>query len=186
MEIFKIQINANKFQSFLPNDAHIWKTSTFKMDCVSKLSSWRPPEVYIHNPKLEKGNFFHLCSGGFVVDSYAAGRLRTVLELAGELLPLTHEGHQYYLLNILECVNCLDANTTEWVMGKTSGAKIRVMKYQFNADKISESTLFKIPETASAEMFCISGLKDPEDEFKWQVENSGLKGLVFEKVWSQI
>jgi hypothetical protein len=186
MEIFRIRLNSNGFQSFLPKDANIWQTDALKMNCVSKLSTWRSPEVYIHNPKIEKGNFSHLCSGGFVIDAHAANELRTILEMAGELLPLNHEGFPFYLVNILECVNCLDAVQTEWVTGKTTGAKIRIKKYQFDKDKLSESTLFKIPETSAAEILCVTGLKDSEDEFKSRVEKAGLKGLIFERLWSDI
>jgi hypothetical protein len=183
MEIFRIRLNSNKFQSFLPKDANVWQTDTLKLNCVSKLSTWRSPEVYIHNPKLEKGNFSHLCSGGFVVDALTAKEFRTIFEIAGELLPLTHEEFPFYLVNILECVNCLDTEKTEWVTGKTTGAKIRIKNYQFDKNKLSESTLFKIPETSAAEILCVTGLKDSEDEFKTQVEKAGLKGLIFERLW---
>ena len=184
MEIFRIRLDSNKFRSFLPADTNIWQTDALKMNCVSKLSTWRSPEIYVHNPNFEKGNFSHFCSGGFVVDASTANELRTIFEIAGELLPLTHEGLSFYLVNILECVNCLDANKTEWVTGKTTGAKIRIKNYQFDKNKLSESTLFKIPETSAAEILCIAGLKDAEDEFKARVESAGLKGLIFEKLWS--
>ncbi len=184
MEIFRIRLNSNEFQSFLPVDASIWQTDVLKMDCKSKLSTWKPPEVYIQNPKRERGNFFHLCSGAVVVDSATAERLRTVFEMTGELLPLACEGLAYYLLNVLECVNCLDQRETEWVLGKTTGSRVRIKEYHFHKSRLPESTLFKLPETAAAEILCVAGLKDPEDEFKAQVETVGLKGIRFEKLWS--
>ena len=184
MEIFRIRINSNEFQSFLPVDTNIWQTDVLKMNCVPKLSTWRSPEVYVHNPKLEKGDFFHLCSGGFVIGTPVANELRTIFEIAGELLPLTHNGLPFYLFNVLECVNCLNTKKTEWVIGKTTGAKIRIKNYQFDKNKLSESTLFKIPETSATEILCVTGLKDSEDEFKTRVERAGLKGLIFERLWS--
>jgi hypothetical protein len=184
MEIFRIRLNSNEFQSFLPADTNIWQTDALKMDCKPKLSKWKAPEIYIQNPKREQGNFLHLCSGAFVTDSLAADRLRIILEIAGELLPFAHDGSPFFLLNVLECVNCLDDQSTEWVKGKTTGAKIRILKYHFDRGRLSESTLFKIPETAASEVLCVEGIKDPEDEFKAQVEASGFKGLMFEKLWS--
>jgi hypothetical protein len=183
MEIFRIQLNSNVFQRFLPVDPGLWKTDILKMDCQCKMSTWESPELYIYNPKLEPGNFYHLCSGAFVVDAEAMEKLRDILEMAGELLPLEHKGTPFYLVNILECVNCLDEKKTKWVIGKTTGAKIRIAKYHFERSRLSESTLFKIPETSLGEVLCVSGLKDPEDEFKAQVESLGLKGLIFEKLW---
>jgi hypothetical protein len=35
-----------------------------------------------------------------------------------------------------------------------------------------------------AEILTVSGLKDPEDEFESVVEDEGLEGILFEKVWS--
>lgn len=184
IQIFRIRLNSNKFQRFLPTDESVWKTDTLKMDCRPKLAGWAAPEVYIHNPTLESGDFFHLCSGAFVVNDAAAEQLREILEIAGELLPINYEGHCFSLLNVMECVNCLDAEKTEWVTGKITGAKIRIVRYQFDKRRLTESSLFKIPETAVSEMLCIEGLKAPEDEFKTQVESSGFRGLIFERIWA--
>ena len=73
---------------------------------------------------------------------------------------------------------------TKWVLGKTTNTKIRIKEYHFEPSHFSESTLFKIPETAMAEVLTVSGLKDPEDEFKFVVEREGLEGIIFEEVWS--
>ena len=67
MKVFKIRLNSNEYQSFLPLDSNVWKTDLLKMDCLPKLSVWKPPTVYITNPKLKKGSFFHLCSGAFLL-----------------------------------------------------------------------------------------------------------------------
>lgn len=184
MEIFRIHLNSNEFQCFLPADDAVWQNDAMKMDCRPKLATWKAPEIYIQNPKAKRGNFFHFCSGALVIDQMATEGLRTVLEWAGELLPLEHEGIPYCLLNVLECVNCLDNQATEWVIGKKTGAKIRISKYCFDKRRLSESSIFKIPETAAAEVLCVSGLKDPDDEFKAQVEANGFEGLLFEKLWS--
>jgi hypothetical protein len=184
MEIFRIRLNSNKFQSFLPADQAVWQTEMFKMDCQPRLDAWKAPGVYISNPKHQAGNFSHLCSGGIVCDSVATGELRDVLEMAGELLPFTHQESPFFLLNVLACVNCLDDEKTKWVTGKTTGAKIRIQEYHFHRERLSESTLFKIPETASGEILCVEGLKDPGDEFKARVEAGNLTGIQFEKIWS--
>ncbi len=104
--------------------------------------------------------------------------------MAGELLPLPHRGDLFHLVNVLECVNCLDEQNTKWVLGRTTNARIRVEEYRFHANRLSESTLFKVPETALGEVLTVSGLKDPEDEFKSVVEREGLEGINFEEVWS--
>jgi hypothetical protein len=184
MKVFRIRLNSNDFQSFLPVDSKVWETDALKMDCKRMLAAWKPPAVYIYNPKLKQGSFLHLCSGAFVVDSFACEVLRTILEIAGEILPLPHQDSVFHLINVLECVNCLDQENTKWVFGKTTNAKIRIKEYHFHADRFSESTLFKIPETAMGEVLTVSGIKDPGDEFKSVVEREGLQGILFEEVWS--
>jgi len=184
MKVFRIRLDSNVFQSFLPDNEHIWATDSLMMNCQPKLQLWNPPSVHIGNPTLKKGNFFHLCSGAFVVDAVAAGALRTILEWAGELLPLPHESSLYHLINVLECANCLDDDKTKWVFGKTSGARLRIKEYHFHPSRLTESSLFKIHETAMGEVLTVSGMKDPEDEFKSVVEQQKLEGILFEEIWS--
>jgi hypothetical protein len=184
MKVFRIRLDSNQFQSFLPRDERIWKTETLTMNCSRKLQGWVPPDVYVWNPKLKLGDFFHFCSGAFVVDSKSMNGLRDLLEMAGELLPLSYKESTYYLMNILECANCLDRQKTQWVFDKKTGMPVRIVKYEFHRSRFPESTLFKIPETAPGEMLTVTGLKDAEDEFKPRVEQLGLRGLLFEELWS--
>ena len=44
-------------------------------------------------------------------------------------------------------------------------------------------SLFKIPELHKSEILTVEGLLAPEDEFKYNVEQKGLKGLIFEQIW---
>jgi len=46
-----------------------------------------------------------------------------------------------------------------------------------------ESSIFKIPQTARADILCYEGLKDPVDEFKPTVEKRGLTGIKFRELW---
>ena len=184
MEIYRVQTDINHFQRFFPTDSAIYETDILNMDCQPKLVDWNAPKVYIDNPKKKLGNFFDLCSGAFVVDSGARKILLEFFEIAGELLPIAYEGSTFSLFNVLACVNCLDQGKTKWVLGKTTGARIRILEYHFHPDRMIESTLFKIPETSATQILCVERSKDPEEEFKARVEEHGLKGLLFEKLWS--
>ena len=123
MEVFRLRLDSNSFQSLLPADTTIWGGTALKMACKSKMPSWESPAVYVQNPQKVAGNFFHLCSGGLVVDAVALEKLQTILEMAGEILPLSCQDGPYYLLNVLECVNCLDDASSKWVLGKSTGAE---------------------------------------------------------------
>jgi len=185
MTVYSVSVDVNRFQTFIPEDPGVWRRGVLRLDCTPLLSHWTPPDVYVHNPTREQGDFFHLCPGGIVVEAQAAERVRNLLEMAGELLPFKHKQRQYYLLNILECVNCLDVENTDWVVDSQSRARIRIKQYQFHR-RFSESTLFKIPETSRGEILCVAGIKNCDDEFKCQVETLGLTGLIFRHIWSGI
>jgi hypothetical protein len=182
MRVYKLRLDSNNYQRFLPEDEGIWKTERLTMDCTRKLSSWMPPAVYVPNPKLKKGKFFHLCSGAFVIDKDATEKLRDILEMGGELLPIDYENEPYSLLNVTECMDCLDHERTEWVLGKSTGAKIDIKQYVFKAVRMPESSIFKIPNRL-ADIYVAEGRFDPEDEFKSRVDQNNLHGLLFEEVW---
>jgi len=90
----------------------------------------------------------------------------------------------FSLFNVTECINCLDQDKTEWEYGETTGKPIRIVSYAFHKDRMSESSIFKIPETANGEILCYDGARDPEDEFKPYVESHGITGLEFTEIWS--
>ena len=123
-----------------------------------------------------------MCSGAFVTDSTATEALRDLLEMAGELLPIRCKNEDYTLLNVTECMDCLDHDRTEWEMGRRTGQKIRIIRHVFKANRLPESSIFKIPEQL-ATLYVAEGRFDPEDEFKSRVEKTQLKGLLFEQVW---
>jgi hypothetical protein len=106
------------------------------------------------------------------------------LEMAGDLLPLPYEDQEYTILNVTECINCLDHEASEWRHSPFTGQRISPLRYVFHPDRFSESTLFKIPETRRAEILVVEGLHDPEAEFRYAVEQGNLKGLIFEELWS--
>ncbi len=99
-------------------------------------------------------------------------------------MPLPYENEVFTVLNVTECINCLDREKTEWEYAKGSGKKLWIKKYAFHHDRFS-STIFKIPETCMSEILIVEGLRGPEDEFKQTVEAAGLQGLIFEKIWEE-
>jgi len=108
--------------------------------------------------------------------------LFTVLEIAGEILPLNMEnGEKLYVLNVLECVNLLNSNKTIWHI-YDSGEKGHILQYSFY-DSVSESSLFKIPETSKVEILTYSGIKDDTDEFYTLYKKMGFTGLIFRELY---
>jgi len=184
MKVYRIRTDANNFQSFYPIDEKIWDTNLLIFDGASRKKDWIPLEVYVLQTKLKRGNFFKLCPGSLVVDKYAIDSLASFFEMSGELLPIFFDNTEYNILNVTECVNVLNQENTNWVNGQSTGKKIRIEKYSFLPERFVEVPLFKIPETCKSEILTITGIKDPDYEFKTKVEKLGLQGLIFEEIWS--
>jgi hypothetical protein len=153
------------------------------MDGTSRKDEWVPPPVFILYPKRRRGSFFQFGSSVLITPPDVTYILQGHFEMAGELLPLPHEGEVFTVLNVTECINVLDHERTEWAINPETGSKMRPVRYAFHPHRFTETTLFKIPETARAEIFVVEGLQDPEDEFRYVVEKEGLEGIIFEEVW---
>jgi hypothetical protein len=182
MKIHRVRADVNNYQYFMLEDPSIGLTDLMTFDGTPKVDNWVAPVVYVQKPKLKRGNFPDLwATATLVVDEAALEQLRDLLEMSCELLPLRHEGKLYHVLNVMECVNLIDDQKTQWLYEKGSGP---IKKYAFHAARLTESPLFKIPETCKSEILTCEGLKDADDEFKGRVERLRLRGLIFEEVWS--
>lgn len=164
MKVYRIDEDVNHYQYLLPADASVWSTDRLTFDGTPKAEHWVPPEVYVHKPKLKRGNFFGGIVGCLLHDGTAHEKLADLFAAAGEMLPLPHEGQMFHILNVTECINALNQQHTQW--RASGGVKISIEKYVFHPNRIGESTLFKIPETCRGEVLVAERTGDPEDEFK--------------------
>lgn len=182
MKVYRVQNDVNRYQYFLPQYEEDW--DRLVMDGTPKSDIWTPPPVYVYKPRHKSGDFYQFGAGMLITNPQATEVLRTHLEMAGELLPLPFEGQIFNVLNVTECINCLDQDKTQWTYGESGKTRVEITEYVFHPNRFSESPLFKIPETCRGEVLLVEGLYDPEDEFRYVVEQHGLEGLVFEELWS--
>lgn len=182
MKIYRVEPDVNNFQYFMLEDDGLLLSEMLNFDGTPKADKWEAPAVYILKPKLKAGNFPDLFSKAvIVVDEVALELLRDLLEMSGDLLPFSHEDKLYHVVNVTECINVLDTHRTRWRYEK---CRPPIDRYVFHRKRLTQSPLFKIPETCKSEILTCEGIDDPEHEFKGRVEQFGLKGLVFEELWS--
>jgi hypothetical protein len=184
MKVFEVSTDGDDYQMLEPEDKQpiVDGVRLYMFDGTPKAEDWMPLSLYIPNPTRPRPNFFHSFLGAFVVSpATMTPEIAEFLEMAGELLPLPFEGQEFEIANILEVVNCINANESIW---KTypSGKKL-VRKPAFYPDRFGESSISKIPEMRYR-IFCYEGIKSREDEFKTYVEDNHLTGLKFREVWS--
>jgi hypothetical protein len=182
MKIHRVRPDVNNYQYLMLEDDSLVLSELLNFDGTAKADEWVAPAVYILEPNSKKGNFPSLFSKAVIlVDEIALESLRGLLEMSGELLPLPHEDKLYYVANVTGCFNVLDVHRTQWRYEK---GRPPIDRYVFHRKRLTEMPLFKIPETCKSEILTCEGLNDAEHEFKGRVEQLGLKGLIFEELWS--
>ena len=186
MKIYRVRFDVERYQWLIPEDESLWASGLLTFDCQRKGGGWQAPSVYVQNPKLEPGDFCNFAPGALVARPSGLEVVQDLFERAGELVPLALGQERLTLLNVVECVNCLDEGASTLRYGYPGRTPIGVEQYEFHVDRLSESTLFKIPQTSRAEVLTVEGLKDAHDEFKPVVERAGLRGLEFDLLWESV
>jgi hypothetical protein len=173
-----------KYQKLEPTDSGAfmeWAGVKPRFDGRPIGEEWHSPELYVRHPLLEKPDIWGALgfSHTFAFEEWATDVVQTFLDQAGEQLPLSYENRKLVLLNVTYVLNCLDHKRSRFVANMPH----MIDEYVFYADRLDYS-LFKIPETRMSEMLCVEGGAAPEAEFKAMVEQHGLRGLRFERIWA--
>jgi hypothetical protein len=185
MRVFEIKPDF-AYQTFYTSDPNGLDDveEEYSLDGGSKLANWKPLPMFEADGHLKQGNFSHCWEGGFIVDTRASTVLKPILEECAEMLPLKrYKGRAYHLLNVLNCVDCLDEQRTKWRVGKKNKTRFAIDEFQFIPERLPDSMLFRIPKNVA--LFTVVGHPKARAEFKTIVEREGLTGLKFDEVWSE-
>lgn len=182
MKIYNVATDITNYKWLLPevDESQILELNTF--DCTPRFHRWVPPKVIEYDEERKGGDFAYYHPAVLLAAPNAAMKVRHFFERAGELLPLWFDGDQYTLLNVTECVNALNDEKTDWLRAP-DGSKVEIRRHSFNPSKLSDSSLFKIPETCRGSVLTWEKDASPESEFKAFVEVNGLTGLLFDLLW---
>lgn len=181
MKVYRINNDVNHYQYFLPE--HKANALRLVLNCELLADSWMPHEVYIYEPKLKAGDLFNFSTGTLIFSPSATEKLQTFLEMAGELLPLPYKDEVYTVLNVTECINCLDPEKSKWLISQETGEWFgTIVKYVFHPNRFSESCIFKIPETSIVETLIVD-FEDGEG-FIDALKEHDIKGYLLTLLWS--
>ena len=182
MKIFRVKPDVEGFRHFLPVDES-GLAAFAGLDGTPRSDTWSPPRVAVVHAERPAGNFFGFGGGFLITDEKATDALYTLFEMAGEMLPLPHGGESYTVLNVTQCIDCLDHDRTTWSTSR-KGERLRIEHYEFSKFHLSETPIFKIPEEDRTAIYVVEGITDPDEEFREIAEREGLQGVIFEEVWS--
>ena len=147
------------------------------------LDNWVPVRVEliqedVRGNKLKPTCMPFMSQAHLAVENSFLGKLDGLCGNAYEKLKLNSDDGDFTLINIINVIDCLDLENTKYRVYKYSKEEIqKIEKFEFIRSKVEKEVIFKIKAYSLAHMFCT-------DIFKERMEEWGVGGLVFEKVWS--
>ncbi|WP_339848480.1 suppressor of fused domain protein [Paenibacillus sp. FSL W7-1088] len=150
-----------------------------KGNSLAKL--WNEVEMITYS-EGESADIYSIASQvtDLVLKERAANILSDLLEDKVELLPVHHNKEKYYVMNILNILDCVDIDQS--IPSKYGGFK----NFVFEENEIQNQHIFKTLSynyEIQNEPF-ISSQTFVSDEFKQRVEEAGLQGFRFRLAWS--
>lgn len=170
-------IDANRYSNFeFVNEADIapfldmlWPRFGKSMKDV-----WIPPKVTIQKHK-ETADIQGFFGGYHAINQRGIDVLKEYFHGTTELLPLNYEKEPYFIINVVDLVDCVDYEksiVTRFDSGRIMGFE----KYVFIEEKIKDKHIFKIIDEPERAPFV-------SDTFRNRVMDSGLTGFRFIEVW---
>lgn len=153
MRVYSVKPDVEHYQWFQLEDRELSNSavaSPLPLDCTPRENGWISPKVAIPHPELKRGDFFDLDRTGQLILSPEL-RCRVAAERffgdAGEILPLAYQGRQYLLLNVMQCINCLNLGKCQWSDEGYEGRR-SLTRLVFHRDRFAYSSIFKVPGSA--------------------------------------
>ncbi len=146
---------------------------------------WQPIPVELQPLPREKtsiqptemGNF-PTVSGIQAWDRRAVETLRPLIEGQVEFLPLTSTVGDFFLINVINVLGCLDHERAEFYYSSVDVDQriVGVKRYIFKDGCLDGQHIFRLAEDNYSRIYL-------SDTFKQTVEVNGLVGMRFEKAW---
>ncbi len=179
MNIYILKANLNNYQTLEPVDQGMYERyRSFDGKPLSSPLDTLPVKV-MGGKGISAGDFPGLAFHIPVFGQRGVNVLADLLASAGEMIPVscTNCQDKYVAMNVTCLINALDVDKSKVKRFKSSGRIMRVLRYEFLKERLSGATIFKIPETALQRIYVT-------EKFVKEVAASGLRGFVFELVWT--
>jgi hypothetical protein len=151
-----------------------------ELDGTPRRTRWKP--VMVRRVRADRRQAFNasdfpwLGSHALVMRRAAVDALGDILDANGEVLPLsTEDDVQLYVLNA-RVIDALDDARSSVMRFPGTDRIMRIKKAAFVASAIDGHDLFRLPHRASSTYV--------SPRFVDRVKEAGLRGLVFNEVWS--
>lgn len=187
MRVYRLEQDPDRWQCLHPKGAryiNFFSVPDHLEEGESRAAGWKPPPVEQVDPNLEESDFSMPDSGALIVNPRAYEVLRPLLEEAGEVLPVLHQGETYHFLHVTRYVDALDLEAVK--LNRIGEVK----RYAFIPGKLAGVGLFKIATAwrgktpvCDLELYLADGHRRESHDFRALVQKHDLRGLEFKKVW---
>lgn len=172
--------SAKGFEFCHPERQEDFETLNVTLDGTPRQGAWRSPPMRLVNEdrgkQLAASDSPWLGSHALIFRRKALGSLESLLLSYGELLPVACSEADLVIFNVLRVLDALNEEASS-LLRFSNGRIMRVSRYAFRPDVISDVDVFKIPNLRVSPTYV-------SKRFVERIEAAGLRGLVFDKVWS--
>ncbi|NIB44802.1 hypothetical protein HBA55_34800 [Pseudomaricurvus alkylphenolicus] len=182
-------MSSNIYRLQAEPDKYLWLTLTDenKSECLEEIrearslkGKWTPVQV---EAIVENKEDQHKLLSDFpefwclpTISKRGVKRLANFLSKDVELLPVLN--YEYYIINVTRVIQALDENRSI-IERFSSGEIMNVERYWFSENELGGAPIFKLYGYHRVAIFV-------NEEFYQEVQNSGLTGFQFQKVWPHI
>lgn len=177
MTVFLMLADPDNYHYVVPENSDDWDKIEDLFDGTSLQHVWQPMRVKLIREDGKDGDFPSLVPYVPVFSARAKGALANIIASYGEFLPLTCVDSDLFAFNVTKILDALDEDASDVQRFSSSGRIMSIDRYEFRAEKLKQSVLFKIPQFRRSYVFVT-------DQFVERVQSSRLMGFTFQPVWS--
>jgi len=121
------------------------------------------------------GDVFSVEVSSFILNEKSYKILYPYLKNHSQIFRLKNENKIFYVINVIDVIDCLDYEKSELKLFPSSGRVMRVIKYAFRTEKLKNASIFKLPEFPNSISYVT-------EEFKKIVEDNNITGFKFKEL----
>jgi hypothetical protein len=149
-----------------------------QFDGRSLADTWVPPAVHPADTSEDDAQLGDCTVLGTVplLSERGADVLHPIIARTSELLPVRYPRRALFVLNVLEVADCLDEARSK-IARFSTGRVMRIDQYVFDSAKLPKTEIFRLSQLPR-------GLLYVTDRFVGAVQEGGLTGFEFTRLWS--
>lgn len=172
--------SAEGFEFCHPEREEDFETLNVTIDGTPRHGTWRSPSMRLirndRGKRLAESDSPWLGSHALIFRQQALGELEALLLSYGELLPVACSEANLVIFNVTRMLDALDEQASG-IQRLPNGRIMRITRHAFHPGIVSGVDIFKIPNLRVSPTFV-------SERFVERVKAAGLRGLIFDKVWS--